>query len=87
MKRFGILALVAWAFVIQVAPALADDSRVRGVDDKGRVVVVAEQAIDMKSVREVGVQRSRAVTARRPTRYLVVARKIKLPWSPNPPGD
>jgi hypothetical protein len=87
MNRFGILALVTWAFVIQVAPVLADDSRVRGVDAKGRVVVVDEQAIDTKSVREVGVQRSPTVTARRPTHYLVLARKIKLPWSPYAPGD
>jgi hypothetical protein len=87
MNRFAILALVAWAIAIQVGPVLADDARVRGVDERGRVVVVGEQGTNAKSVREVRVQRSRAVTARRPTHYLVLARKIKLPWSPYPPGD
>ena len=86
MKRFRILALVTWAFVIQVAPALADDSRVREVDDRGRVVAVDEQRV-AKSVREVRVQRSRPVIGRQQTHYLVLGRKIRLPWAPYAPGD
>jgi hypothetical protein len=87
MKRFWILALVTWAFVIQVAPALADDSRVREVDDRGRLVAVDEQRVGAKSVREVRIQRSRQATGRRQTHYLVLGRKIRLPWAPLPPGD
>jgi hypothetical protein len=87
MKRFRILALVTWAFVIQVASALADDSRVRAVDDRGRVVAVGEQGTSGKSVREVRVQRSHSVTAGRQTYYVVRERKTRLPWTPYAPGD
>jgi hypothetical protein len=87
MKRFGISALVTWAFMAQVAPALADDSRVRGVNDRGQVVVVNEQGTSAKSVREIRVERSRAVSSRQQTHYLASSRKTKLPWHPYAPGD